>query len=147
MRFDYVNVVYLLAAVLFIFGLKGLAHPRTAVRGNLLGAVGMLLAVVVTLLDRQIIRYELIIAGLVVGAFIGALFAGEFKIRLPRQKIRYVQAVGGGVTMGYGAGITMGCTIGAFFSAIPSLAINGWVFAVFLAVGAWVGTKIIQRIP
>lgn len=84
--------------------------------------------------------------GMVFGAFIGALFAGEFKIRLPRQKTRYVQSLGGGLAMGYGAGIAMGCTIGAFFSAIPSLALNGWVFALFLAVGAWIGTHIIQRI-
>jgi hypothetical protein len=48
--------------------------------------------------------------------------------------------------MGYGAGIAMGCTIGAFFSSIPSLAVNGWVFAVFLGVGAWIGTLIIRRI-
>ena len=48
--------------------------------------------------------------------------------------------------MGYGAGIGMGCTIGAFFSAIPSLAVNGWVFGAFLALGAWIGTHIIQRI-
>jgi hypothetical protein len=84
--------------------------------------------------------------GMVFGSFIAALFAGEFKIRLPRQKTRYVQAVGGGVVMGYGAGLAMGCTIGAFFSAIPSLAANGWFFALFLAIGAWVGTQIIQRI-
>ena len=85
--------------------------------------------------------------GMVFGSFIGALLAGEFKIRLPRQKRRYFQSLGGGVTMGYGAGIAMGCTIGAFFSAIPSLALNGWVFALFLGVGAWIGTRIIQRIP
>lgn len=84
--------------------------------------------------------------GMVFGSFIAALFAGEFKIRLPRQKTRYVQAVGGGVVMGYGAGLAMGCTIGAFFSAIPSLAANGWFFALFLAIGAWIGTQIIQRI-
>jgi uncharacterized membrane protein YedE/YeeE len=84
--------------------------------------------------------------GMVFGSFIAALFAGEFKIRLPRQKMRYTQAVGGGVIMGYGAGLAMGCTIGAFFSAIPSLAGNGWFFALFLAIGAWVGTQIIQRI-
>jgi uncharacterized membrane protein YedE/YeeE len=84
--------------------------------------------------------------GMVFGSFIGALFAGEFKIRLPRQKKRYVQSLTGGLAMGYGAGIAMGCTIGAFFSAIPSLALNGWVFAVCLAAGAWVGTQIIQRI-
>lgn len=84
--------------------------------------------------------------GMVFGSFIAALFAGEFKIRQPRQKRRYVQAVGGGVVMGYGAGLAMGCTIGAFFSAIPSLAANGWVFALFLAIGAWTGTQIIQHI-
>jgi uncharacterized membrane protein YedE/YeeE len=84
--------------------------------------------------------------GMVFGSFIAALFAGEFKIRLPRQKTRYFQAVGGGVFMGYGAGLAMGCTIGAFFSAIPSLAANGWFFALFLAIGAWAGTQIIQRI-
>ncbi len=84
--------------------------------------------------------------GMVMGSFIAATFAGEFKIRLPRQRTRYIQALGGGVVMGYGAGLAMGCTIGAFFSAIPSLAVNGWVFAVFLAIGAWIGTWIIQRI-
>ena len=75
-----------------------------------------------------------------------AHFAGEFKIRLPREKKRYLQSAGGGAVMGYGAGIAMGCTIGAFFSAIPSLAVNGWVFALFLAIGAWLGVQIIQRI-
>ena len=84
--------------------------------------------------------------GMVMGSFIASLYAGEFKIRLPRQRKRYGQAVGGGIVMGYGAGLAMGCTIGAFFSAIPSLAVNGWVFALFLAIGAWLGTQIIQRI-
>ncbi len=47
------DFAYLVAAVLFILGLKGLTHPRTAVRGNLFGALGMLVAVVVTLLDTR----------------------------------------------------------------------------------------------
>ena len=85
--------------------------------------------------------------GMIFGSLVAALYAGEFKIRVPRQKIRFAQAAGGGTVMGYGAGIAMGCTIGAFFSAIPSLAVNGWVFALFLAMGAWLGTQIIQRIP
>lgn len=84
--------------------------------------------------------------GMIFGSFIGAVLAREFKIRIPRQRTRYYQAAGGGLVMGYGAGIAMGCTIGAFFSAIPSLAVNGWVFAVFLAIGAWIGVQIIQRI-
>ena len=97
--------------------------------------------------DSGVLHHMLFLVwGMVFGSFIAALFAGEFKIRLPRQRIRYAQAVGGGVIMGYGAGLAMGCTIGAFFSAIPSLAVNGWVFALFLAIGAWIGTQIIQRI-
>ncbi|MCX7668993.1 MAG: NAD(P)(+) transhydrogenase (Re/Si-specific) subunit beta, partial [Anaerolineae bacterium] len=70
-----VNLAYLLASALFIFGLKGLSHPRTAVRGNLLGAAGMLIAVVVTVLDRRIVSYEMILLGLVVGSAAGALLA------------------------------------------------------------------------
>lgn len=88
-----------------------------------------------------------LVIGMIYGSFIAALFSGEFKIRVPRQRVRFVQAAGGGLIMGYGAGIAMGCTIGAFFSAIPSLALNGWVFAVFLAAGAWLGTQAIKRIP
>ena len=63
-----INFAYLVASVLFILGLKGLTHPRTAVRGNLLGALGMLLAVVVTLLDQRILSGEYILLGAVVGA-------------------------------------------------------------------------------
>lgn len=99
MQFEYVNIVYLLAAILFIFGLKGLAHPRSAVRGNLTGAVGMLLAVIVTLLDRQIIRYELIIAGLVVGAFIGALLAVKIKMTAMPQLVGLFNGFGGGASL------------------------------------------------
>ena len=44
---------YVLAAVLFIFGLKLMAHPRTAVRGNTLGVVAMLLAMTIAMLGQQ----------------------------------------------------------------------------------------------
>ncbi|MSP12658.1 MAG: YeeE/YedE family protein [Chloroflexi bacterium] len=97
--------------------------------------------------DGNLLNHMLFLVwGMVFGSYIAAVFSGEFKIRVPRQKVRYVQALGGGTAMGYGAGLAMGCTIGAFFSAIPSLALNGWVFALALAVGAWIGTQIIQRI-
>lgn len=67
----WVEMTYLVAAVLFIVGIKAMTRPKTAVRGNLLSAVGMLLAVVVTLLDRGIVRYEYIAAGLVAGTLVG----------------------------------------------------------------------------
>lgn len=87
-----------------------------------------------------------LVVGMWVGALAAALGAGEFKLRVPKRPARYIQSAGGGILMGYGAGIAMGCTIGAFFSSIPSLAMNGWVFALFLGIGAWIGTLIIQRI-
>ena len=48
--------------------------------------------------------------------------------------------------MGYAAGLAVGCTVGAFFSAIPSLSLSGWVFGIALAVGAFTGTQVIKRI-
>ena len=84
--------------------------------------------------------------GLVFGALLGALLSGEFKIRLPADRRRYGQALGGGILMGYGAGLAVGCTIGAFFSAIPSLALNGWVFGAALAIGAFLGVQVIKRL-
>lgn len=81
------------------------------------------------------------------GALIGALFAGEFKLRFPPRRRRYVQALGGGVAMGYGSGLAIGCTIGAFFSSIPSLSVSAWLFAAALGGGAWLGVQTIRRIP
>lgn len=84
--------------------------------------------------------------GLIAGSFIAALNANEFKLRVPRQPVRYIQSIGGGVLMGYGAGIAAGCTIGAFFSAIPSLGLNGWVFGFALLIGASGGVQVIKRL-
>lgn len=86
-------------------------------------------------------------AGLVFGSFVAATLAGEFKLRFPRQHVRYGQSLVGGTFMGYGAGIAAGCTIGAFFSAVPSLGLNGWVFGLSLLIGAALGVQVIKRIP
>ncbi len=85
--------------------------------------------------------------GLFGGSFLAALLAHEFKLRVPRKRVRYAQSLGGGVLMGYGSGLALGCTAGAFFSAIPSLALNGWVFALALVGGVAIGLQVIERIP
>ena len=69
----FINFVYVLAAVLFIFGLKLLGSPATARRGNLVSALGMFIAVLVTLFDQGIVDYKYIILGVAVGALIGDL--------------------------------------------------------------------------
>lgn len=93
-----INLFYLIAGVLFIFGLKGLSHPRTAVRGNLLGSLGMLLAIVVTLLDRRIVSFEVIIAGLAVGALIGVVMAYRVPMTAIPQVIAVFNGFGGGAS-------------------------------------------------
>ena len=72
------DIGYLVASILFIMGLKKLGHPRTAPTGNLYGAMGMLVAVVVTIAQMdfgETNNFILIISGLVIGGFIGYLMA------------------------------------------------------------------------
>jgi len=85
--------------------------------------------------------------GLVAGAFTASVLSGEFRLRRPRQRSRYVQAAAGGLLMGYASIIAIGCTIGAFFSSIPSLALAGWVYGIALFGGAWIGVALIRRLP
>lgn len=66
-----IELTYLAASILFILGLKGLSHPETARRGMIFAEIGMFLAIVGTLLHREIISYEWIIAGLIIGSLIG----------------------------------------------------------------------------
>ncbi len=94
-----VNIAYIIASVLFILGLKGLAHPRTAVRGNFMGALGMLLAIVVTLLDRRIVGFEIILAGLVVGAGIGAVLALRIQMTAMPQMVALLNGFGGAASV------------------------------------------------
>ena len=93
-----VNLAYLVSAVLFILGLRGLAHPSTAVRGNLMGAAGMLLAIVVTLLDQSIVGFEVILAGLVLGALIGVALALKVPLTAMPQLVAILNGFGGGAS-------------------------------------------------
>ncbi len=98
-----VNLFYLVAALLFIAGIKGLTRPRTAVRGNALAASGMLIAVLVTLLDKQIISYGLIAAGIALGVVIGAVMAKKVKMTGMPQMVALLNGFGGGASLGVAA--------------------------------------------
>ena len=71
----FIEFSYLAASILFILGLKGMSHPETARRGMHLAELGMLMAVIGTLLHKEIVSYEWIIAGLLIGSTIGAFMA------------------------------------------------------------------------
>lgn len=94
-----INLAYLIASVLFILGLKGLTHPRTAVRGNRTAALAMLIAIVVTLFDKSIVSFEVIIAGIIVGAAIGAVLAVKIKMTSMPQLVALFNGFGGGASV------------------------------------------------
>ena len=95
---EWIDLFYLLAAVLFIVALKDMSHPRTAVRGNLLGSTGMLIAIIVTLTDHRIVSFEVIIAGIVVGALVGAVMAYRSPLTSMPQVVAVFNGFGGGAS-------------------------------------------------
>ncbi len=70
-----INLAYIASAILFIFGLKQLSSPETARRGNMISSLGMLIAIVVTLLNQGIVDYKWIAVGILIGAVAGAVAA------------------------------------------------------------------------
>ena len=95
---NWIDIAYLIAACLFVLGIKGLTKPKTAVRGNLLAAAGMGIAAVVTLLNEHIVTYEIIIAGVVVGGLIGAVMAKKVQMTAMPQMIALLNGFGGGAS-------------------------------------------------
>ena len=98
LRDVFIAASYLVAASLFIIGLKRLSSPATARQGNTLAAVGMLLAIVATLLVRQIVSFQWIVVGLVLGTALGALMAMRIKMTAMPQMVGMLNAFGGGAS-------------------------------------------------
>ncbi|MCA9422340.1 MAG: NAD(P)(+) transhydrogenase (Re/Si-specific) subunit beta, partial [Nitrospira sp.] len=94
-----INIGYLAASVLFILGLKGLTHPRTAVRGNLMGAAGMFIAVLLTLTSQRIISFEMILLGIVIGGTIGALLAIKIQMTEMPELVALFNGFGGAASV------------------------------------------------
>jgi len=90
-----ISLTYLVAAVLFIVGLKLLSSPRTARRGNAIGALGMLLAIAATLIDQQIIAFRWILLGLVIGTALGIWLALAVKMTAMPQMVALLNGFGG----------------------------------------------------
>ncbi len=95
------DIGYLMAAALFILGIKRLSSPRTAPQGNRMGAMGMFLAVLVTLARMQsegVIGWELIVGGLAIGAIIGALMATRVEMTGMPELVALFNGFGGGAS-------------------------------------------------
>jgi NAD(P) transhydrogenase subunit beta len=93
-----IGAFYLVSAGLFVFGLKRLSSPATARSGNLLAALGMLVAVVVTLLDQKVVSYEGVAVGIIIGAALGALLARRVQMTAMPQLVAVLNGLGGGAS-------------------------------------------------
>ena len=98
MTSQFLQFAYLAAAVLLILGMRGLGSPKTAPRGNATAAVGMLIAVVATLLMQGVVDYTVILAGVVVGSTIGALLATRIQMTAMPQMVALLNGFGGGAS-------------------------------------------------
>jgi H+-translocating NAD(P) transhydrogenase subunit beta len=90
-----IQLGYLVAASLFIVGLKQLGSPATARQGNVLAAIGMLIAIVGTLLEKQVVSYELIVVGIIIGSIAGTIMAKTVAMTDMPQMVGLLNGFGG----------------------------------------------------
>ena len=90
-----VELIYMVAIALFVIGLKRMTSPATARTGNQMAAVAMFIGVIVTMLDRNILNFELIIAGIVVGGLIGGVAAKKVEMTSMPEMVALFNGVGG----------------------------------------------------
>lgn len=95
----FIELSYLAAASLFIIGLKRLATPATARQGNFLSAVGMLIAIVATLFDRQILSFHWMVVGAVIGSALGLWMARTIRMTAMPQMVGILNGFGGGASL------------------------------------------------
>jgi len=146
----FIKLFYLLAAVMFIVGLKRLSSPRTARSGNWVGAVGMLIAIVATALFTGILTWQMVIIGLIVGSLIGGVLAKTVKMTAMPEMVALLNGFGGGASalvaaaeflaptseVGIGAPVHVNLTVGLSVF-VGSLTFSGSLVA-FLKLREWI---------
>ncbi|MGH7582021.1 MAG: NAD(P)(+) transhydrogenase (Re/Si-specific) subunit beta, partial [Gemmatimonadales bacterium] len=134
------QATYLAASIFFILGLRSLSHPDRARRGMNQAAVGMLLAIVGTLVQQQIVTYSWIIVGLIVGTVIGIPMGTKVPMTAMPQQIAISHAFGAlaatlvgvneFVVHGFGTGISHGTMVAlGFETLLGALTVTGSVMA------------------
>ena len=94
-----VELAYLFAAVLFIIGLKRLSSPATARNGNMLASLGMVVAIVVTVLNERIVSLSFVLIGIVLGGLVGAILARTIKMTAMPQMVALLNGFGGAASV------------------------------------------------
>jgi NAD(P) transhydrogenase subunit beta len=91
----FINIIYVISAALFIYGLKLLGHPSTARKGNRLSAIAMLIAIIVTLLDQHIVSYSWIIISVLAGSAVGIYVSKKVEMTGMPELVSLFNGVGG----------------------------------------------------
>jgi NAD(P) transhydrogenase subunit beta len=124
-----IQLGYVVAAGLFIFGLKMLGSPDTARKGNGISAIGMLVAIVAALLDQGIVQYEYILGGMVVGGLIGAVAARTVAMTSMPEMVALFNGVGGAASGLVGvAALSIADGSFTYITIILSILIGGVTF-------------------
>ncbi len=125
-----INIIYILSASLFIYGLKELSSPATARRGNLISSLGMFIAIVVTLFDRGIVEYQWIILGIALGGAIGAAAARIVAMTAMPEMVALFNGFGGlaSLLVGWAALFGTGVTNFTITTIFLSILIGGVTF-------------------
>ena len=131
MSAELINVCYIAAAALFVFGLKQLGSPATAVRGNLLSATGMVIAIVVTLFSKGILEFQWILVAAAVGALIGAVAAQKVAMTAMPEMVALFNGSGGvaSLLVGWAALYNTGNTTFTYITILLSVLIGGVTFS------------------
>lgn len=93
-----IQLIYLVATGFFIVGIRRLGSPATARSGNQLAATGMLIGIVVTMFDREIVSFEFIIAGIIIGALLGIIAAKKVQMTAMPEMVAVFNGFGGGAS-------------------------------------------------
>jgi len=111
-----IEISYLISSIFFILGIKKLSSPKTARQGNLYAAVGMAIAIIVTLLDQHILTYEWIIIGVIIGSAAGTILA----LRVPMTGMPQMV----GMLNGFGGGASTLVALSEFYKITPNIPVN-----------------------
>ena len=111
-----IDIIYLISSVFFIFGIKYLSSPKTARKGNLFASIGMFLAIVITLFDKQVLTFEWIIVGVIIGSAVGTIMAMKIPMTGMPQMV--------GMLNGFGGGASTLVALAEYYKMNPNIPIN-----------------------
>ena len=95
---NFIDIAYLISAVCFIYGLKMLSHPKTARNGNMIASIGMLIAIIATVLIGTELSLKMIGIAMIIGSIIGAFFAVKVEMTQMPQLVAIFNGFGGGAS-------------------------------------------------